>query len=273
MDWHPFAERFPLLEGGEREALKESIKKTRGIDEQPILYRLVNGKIQGLDGRNRFLICKELRIKPKMKKVSVKDEDAKDFIMRRNVHRRHLTRELRQQIVADLRADGESTRQIAESLGVSVGTIHSDIKAAGASVQVFNSEHLGTVTGKDGKTYAANQPLRLCRPCRVSGKPKPDCPDCAALRKPAPEPGADTETFEAEGAAKPRPGNGQAQFDWKIFNSALGVLARLVDTLANSYGLHLKDTPEKDGAHRKLWEFREAVKVFFEKLTKQKAPR
>jgi transposase-like protein len=164
MNWHPFAERFPLIEGEEREALQTSIRKTNGVDEQPVLYRVVDGRKQGLDGRNRFLICRELGIKCRMKRVVVADEDVKDFILRRNVHRRHMTREVRQQIVTELRADGESTRQIAQVLGVDPKTVRRDLASGGAFAPPGSAKNgqtepcSGTVRGRDGKIYSATTP-------------------------------------------------------------------------------------------------------------------
>jgi len=100
-----------------------------------------------------------------------------------------LARDVRQELVAELSAQGLSTRAIAPIVGVSVGTIHTDR-------QVFSSEHVPpapepadharsinyttgevtepvtgvtevtethtvkTVTGLDGKTYKAAQPKK-----------------------------------------------------------------------------------------------------------------
>jgi hypothetical protein len=197
MKWHPFAEKFPLLEGEEFEALKTSILKTKGIDEQPILYRMVRGHRQGLDGRNRFRACRELKLPCKMKKVEVPDEEVKDFILRRNVHRRHMTRELRQQIVAELRADGHSTHVIAETLGISQGTVRNDLAAG----EQFCSPE--TVTGKDGKNYSSTRPSSvLCGRCEREGAVE-GCPWCEAERENASRPvpreaGDDTDAIEAE---------------------------------------------------------------------------
>lgn len=143
MNWHPFAERFPLLEGDEWEAFKESIAATGG-NETPITYRIVNGKKQYLDGRNRHRACKSLSIECREEAVEVDDEDVKAWIIRRNVHRRHMTRELRRELVAELRADGQSTRKIAETLGASRSTVHRDIEEVEAEEEVKTSVPNGT---------------------------------------------------------------------------------------------------------------------------------
>src|SRR5438105_5299423 len=131
MNWHPFSEKFPLLEGQEWEDFKASIRKDKG-KIRSIEYRMVGGEKQGIDGRNRLKACRELKIKCPTKRVVLADEEVKDHVIRRNItDRRHMTKELRQSIVAELRADGESTRQIAEALAVSQATVRNDIAASG----------------------------------------------------------------------------------------------------------------------------------------------
>jgi ParB-like chromosome segregation protein Spo0J len=188
MNWHPFAEKFPLMEGEEWKSFKESIRQTKG-PEQPVTFRMHKGQKQGLDGRNRYRACQELGIECPMQKVFVDENDVKDYIIRRNVHRRHLTREFRQELVAELRADGKSVRAIADTLRVGVGTVHRDIEAASGvpigTPEIENpsvsegSEPENTpsadestesetpapeppkVTGRDGKTYPSSRPKTL----------------------------------------------------------------------------------------------------------------
>jgi hypothetical protein len=156
---------------------------------------MVNGRKQGLDGRNRYVACLELGIDPPMERKFLDNEaEVKDFIIRRNVHRRHLTRELRQELLGDLRAEGRSTRQIAGTLGVSQSTVVNDLKAGeqncspeGADPSTHkptgeqncspeptkstakSGDKPKTVTGKDGKAYPAAKPPVPNRP--KSGKP------------------------------------------------------------------------------------------------------
>lgn len=202
MEFHPFAERFPLLAGQEWETFKTSIQSTNG-PEQPVLYRLIRGKKQGLDGRNRWLACEELHLRCREKLVAVKDADVREFILRRNVHRRHLTAEQRQALVAELRADGKTTRAIAGALGVSQRTVIRDLSVeskdstepknaeqpavtAGRQRKVENGSGQ-TVTGKDGKTYPAKKtkPEVLCDRCQRVGKQKgcEACKDAKATAK------------------------------------------------------------------------------------------
>ena len=201
LEFHPFAERFPIMEGEEWETFRESIKATNG-PEHPIAYRMVKGKRQGLDGRNRLRACDELGLQCPMEEIKVSDDGVKDFILCRNVHRRHMTRELRQQIVAELREDGESIREIADAIGVPKSTVADDI------AQVSGTGHLEEpekVTGKDGKTYSASNPKQqiLCDRCQRAGVSR-GCPMCADLRrpndkpdpKPAPEPSVNGEELK-----------------------------------------------------------------------------
>ena len=179
MDIHPFAEHFPLLQGAEKEAFKESIAKTKG-NEVHIDYRMVKGKKELLDGRNRLVACEELGIKPKMRLVNVKDAEVMDYILRRNILRRHLDAESRKVIVADLRADGKSTRDIAARLGVSQTTIQKDLSGEqNCSDDAKNTEEMPRITGRDGKSHPARKPL--CDRCKRVG-PTKNCPMCAELR-------------------------------------------------------------------------------------------
>jgi hypothetical protein len=116
---------------------------------------MVKGRKQGLDGRNRYRACQELGIKPRMVEVILGDAEVKDYIIRRNIYRRHLTPALRREIVGELRQEGKSTRQIAGMIGTSEGTVRNDLKASGA--QDYAPE---TVTGSDGKNYPAHQQAR-----------------------------------------------------------------------------------------------------------------
>lgn len=162
MDWHPFAERFPLLEGQEWESFKASIAETKGPSET-VKYRIVRGKKQGLDGRNRFTACEELGMECPMEEVEVPDEEVKAYILRRNVHRRHVTRHLRQELVADLRADRMSCRRIALLLGIDEKTVRNDLSGAEFSapdspnVEETHATPL-KVIGDDGKEYPASKP-------------------------------------------------------------------------------------------------------------------
>jgi hypothetical protein len=173
MNWHPYAEEWPLLKDVDPEgweAFKAGIKATNGIADNPVRFRVADGKMEGLDGRNRYLACKELRIKAAVKKVRVKDEDVTDYVDRWNLHRRHhMTAELRQKLVAKRRDLGQSLREIADGLGTSKDTVARDLEKAdsapGVSLETPGHQKQAekpqaarkTVNGQDGKTYPAKQ--------------------------------------------------------------------------------------------------------------------
>ncbi len=295
MDWHPFAMKFPLLTGDDWESFLASIKRTKG-NSVPVAYRMVEKEKQGLDGRNRMKACDELGLKCKMEKVDISDDEAKEFILDRNVHRRHMTRELRQEIVAELRADGKSVREIASSVGVSPATVHADLSTPG--VQNRTPE---TVTGLDGKTYPAvkgcplcggkkvipsgpneddemiacpkccavpadppqpSAPKLLCRPCRTRGA-KPGCKECAKLNKPKSEtperePGDDTEVIKADKKAnrKATKENGQPIWDDKAFDDLFGRLLRFFDDRQRALGKHAEHAKCREGLDIVLKSFR-----------------
>lgn len=166
MEFHPFAERFPMLEGEEWEAFKSGIADKKGIKRMPIMYRIISGGIrQGLDGRNRLKACKELGIKPDMIEVHVSDDDVETFIVEQNIRRRHMTGEARKAYVSRLREHGMSERAIAETVGTSQATVHRDIVSTDSneSVESQNKAKSGkserksenSVVGKDGKRRKA----------------------------------------------------------------------------------------------------------------------
>jgi transposase-like protein len=263
MEFHPFAEKLPFIEDGpEWEAFKASIKATGGIKDNPILYREVNGQAQGLDGRNRAKACKELRIKPKYKKVKVKDEDVKTFILRHNVLRRHLTPEMRRAIVAELREDGQSTRQIAETLGTSKDTVHRDLQElaeSGVSNETTGPENPSeklrpaTVTGRDGKSYPATKGasgVTLCERCQRVGKVM-DCQACKELARP-----------------KPKKKPGRPSYSWKHVNDGVGVLARQITVVAKLGNVPL-NSPKVEAFKSRLETYVKDFKDWYAEVTAQ----
>lgn len=281
MTWHPFAERFPLLSGDEWTAFLESVKADG--QRHPISYRLVGGVKEYLDGRNRVRACKELGLECREEEVQVADEAVKLWILRRNVHdHRHLTVEVRRQLVAELRADGQSERAIAEAVGVSQSTVHRDIKTgdshespAPSSKQKTEKQKNGpaAVKGRDGKSYPAkpSTPSVFCRECRVRG-PKPGCKDCAALRKPR-EAGDDTESEAAALAEEKAKGkNGQESFHLGDVDQLLGKLLGALDKLYKQHGLmHPGGRVKEDADYREVSEKVRAVRPAFAALAKKLA--
>lgn len=127
MTFHPIADIFPLMTGDEYQALVTDIA-THGLYEPLWLYE---GQI--LDGRNRWNACVELGIEPEVHEYTGNAPLA--FVVSMNLHRRHLTREQRDEVLRQLRAQGMTLQKIADAVGVSVGTAHNV-----AGDVIFNSE-------------------------------------------------------------------------------------------------------------------------------------
>jgi ParB-like chromosome segregation protein Spo0J len=141
------------LTGDEYALLKEDIAK-RGIIT-PIIKDAAGNIV---DGYHRNKIAEELGLTDiPVKQVDGTDAELRAMAIALNVARRQLTAEDRQELVAQLRVEGKSTRQIAEQLGVDQSTVVRDLaKASDATASVDR------VTGKDGKA----------RPARMTRKPK-----------------------------------------------------------------------------------------------------
>jgi hypothetical protein len=285
LNWHPMAEAFPAPEGEEREALKQSLKASNG-NRHPILYRVVEGRIQGLAGKTRYVLCRELRIQPNCKKVHVSDEDVEQFIIDDNLRRRHMTKEARQEIVARLRAMGRSTRQIGDAMGTSKSTVERDLQST------VPSGTLETVVGKDGKQQAAKvDPIipelremidggtitvKLADRITDLGKTlQRDMLGYIQVQHLNPrealktaessighEPGEDRPTRR-----KPST-NGRAYPTWRESQKVVGALIREVDRVAKAYGV--MDTPLVHGLHRQLKEWFEDFEKWHRGLKPQK---
>lgn len=205
MQWHPLALAFPLMEGDEWTAFRDSIKATGGNADDPVIYRMVNGRKQGLDGRLREKACAETGCECHYRKAFIDDDKVAEFIIRKNLRRRHLDKESRQALVQAMRSQGMTQAKIATSLGVSQRTVERDSAAQNAQLptNVGNSSLPPTVTGGDGKKY----------------------PTKKRSREPGDERGAG-------GPHQGKPKIGQKKFDWKKLDTAYGNIVRLVDDLA-----------------------------------------
>lgn len=111
-----------------------------------------------LDGYHRAKICEELGLEyPKNVRPGMTEDEKFDFALRMNLHRRHLTREQRQELSLKLRQKGWSYPRIAETLGVSHPTVIEDLRTC-RNLQV----DLPTRTiGKDGKERPAVNPVKV----------------------------------------------------------------------------------------------------------------
>jgi len=128
---HPITDKFPEMSDAAYGELREDIKKNKQL--VPIVA-LPDSRI--IDGKHRFLACQELGIPPVVE-VYEGPQDEKsllEYVRSLNARRRHLTADevkafaiKRQQKVKVLKAEGKTTRQIAEEAGVGQTTIQRDL--------------------------------------------------------------------------------------------------------------------------------------------------
>ena len=104
MQYHKISDIFPLMTGNDFESLK------RDINEHGLLEPIVIHDNQIVDGRNRYRACMELGIEPQV--IEWKGNGMLiDFVISRNLHRRHLNESQRAMVaarIADMR-QGERT--------------------------------------------------------------------------------------------------------------------------------------------------------------------
>ena len=154
---HPLADVFPLMEGEAFDALVADINQY-GLREPIWLYEK---KI--LDGRNRYRACSKVGINPEVRYFSGTRAEAMAFVISANIHRRHLTFEEKQDLIATLiKADpAKSDRQIAKIAKVSPTSVGKERK------KVEQKDDVSTVdTRKD--TKGRRQPASKTRKTNVS---------------------------------------------------------------------------------------------------------
>ena len=97
LEFHPFANIFPLLTGEEFAGMVADIKQN-GLRDHIILTpdKLI------LEGRNRYRACLEAGVEPKFETTREPQENWLSFIISKNVHRRHLTASQRAAVAAEL---------------------------------------------------------------------------------------------------------------------------------------------------------------------------
>lgn len=151
---HPIAEIFPKMSASEFSALKIDIKE-RGLLEPIWLYK---DKI--LDGRHRYLACKELGAKEFYREYD--GPDPVKFVVSLNLHRRHLDATQRSAIAAELAnmAMGHNqhrgsanlqTHQVSQSaaadlLNVSTRQVATAAKVKDEAPEIFDAMKSGNIS-------------------------------------------------------------------------------------------------------------------------------
>lgn len=134
---------FDTLPPQDYEALKADIEE-RGI-LVPVEYD-EEGNI--LDGHHRVQIATEIGLTdyPTIVRIGLTEQEKRNHVRALNILRRHLSKDDRNKIMADMRADGATLQEIADAVGVSKSTVHREVKS---------TFPFGKVEGKDGKERPA----------------------------------------------------------------------------------------------------------------------
>lgn len=162
---HPVSAIYRDLSETEWADLSGSIKR----DGQANPIWVVDGQV--IDGWHRYLACQELGIEPVVKEFT--GSDIPGFVRGLQDGRRHESKADRDRRILAMRAEGKSTTQIGEEVGVNHSTVVRVLKRTCADAQVDLPDE---VVGKDGKV----------RKARVA-KPSVEAPvEPAAVRSEAP---------------------------------------------------------------------------------------
>jgi ParB-like chromosome segregation protein Spo0J len=117
MEFHELANLFPLIEGAEFDGLVASIRDNGLREGSPII--VFEGKI--LDGRNRYLACKEAGVMAVAEDFEGTVEEARQFVIDANLRRRHLDASQRAMIAAKLATLKRADRPFAKWRKVPIG--------------------------------------------------------------------------------------------------------------------------------------------------------
>ena len=110
---HPFADKFPLIEGSEFEDLVSDIK--RNGQREPVL--LNHDETVLIDGRNRYRACEAAGVSPKITTLPTNYTETQilDLIISANIERRHLEKGQRSFLALDYEAAYAEANKVAQS--------------------------------------------------------------------------------------------------------------------------------------------------------------
>lgn len=146
---HPAAELFPMMSQDQYEAFKEDVRKN-GFQQDVTVYK---GQI--LDGRNRYKAAIELNMLDELPICEIDDDtdfDPYQWVISRNLHRRHLNESQRALVAAKL-AKLRVGDVASQKSGVSIDT--PSLEKAAEQLQV------GRATVARAKTVLANGSTEL----------------------------------------------------------------------------------------------------------------
>lgn len=113
--FHPVADIFPMMSDREFRDLVDDIA-THGLHEPVWLH--TDGRI--VDGRNRYLACRELGIEPVTRMYEGDDSDLVFFVVSLNLHRRHLSESQRAMVATRIAtlSDGQRADRVGTEISV-----------------------------------------------------------------------------------------------------------------------------------------------------------
>lgn len=151
IQFHPLADLFPLMANDSAEflALVDDIK-TYGQRDPISLYE---GKI--LDGRNRYRACLAAGIEPRFGRDRYPDgghdHEARAYVVSKNLYRRHLTREQRDELIRTLHSDGMTIQAVATATNVPKSTVADALKRSVISGTGNEEQQSRTATNTRGQ--------------------------------------------------------------------------------------------------------------------------
>ena len=175
---HPYADLFPMMDKKALTKLTASIRG-HGLDEPIITFE---GKV--LDGRNRQAACSDAQVKPTYDEYT--GDDALDFVLRKNLHRRQLQTSQRAIIAArmatlkqggdhksgDFKAsnDGLKITDAAKTLSVSPKTVErAKTVLASGDDELIGAVESGEISASAAakKVTAAKKPPSKTKPLTI----------------------------------------------------------------------------------------------------------
>ena len=161
---HPHAELFPRLNPEERASLAADIK-ANGLHEK-IVYRMTaEGQPEIIDGISRadalidagLLVGWEIKPEYYVQRQFGSEEEVTAYIVSANIHRRHLSKGQRNELIKKLVLTGMKPKDVAAAVKTSVDTVEKATKAERAAV-------------KAAKREAAKQAVQAGKSVREAGK-------------------------------------------------------------------------------------------------------
>lgn len=166
MEFHPYAELFPLLDGDDFEKLKADIAEN-GL-QQPVLLSS-DGRIA--DGRNRYRACYELGIDPDY--ITHRGDDASLLkrVISLNLHRRHLTAGQRAMLALEIKPIFEAQALENKRVGAEKARQHKDglipdncPESTEETEPVEASDEAGKTVGVSGKSVSRAETIAKTSP-------------------------------------------------------------------------------------------------------------